>query len=96
MTLLAGYLLHVSSAPHQKHCISLTHSPQDEFLCRQVCAGLEVGGTVVGVVVLFIVTGTVVEVVDESEVNALVNGDGVVEMLLAVIAVRHKQIARKT
>ena len=48
--------------------------------------------------VLFLVTGTVVlgdellEVVDESEVN----GAGVVEMLLAVIAVRHKQIASKT
>ena len=47
---------------------------------------------------LFLVTGTVVlgdellEVVDESEVN----GAGVVEMLLAVIAVRHKQIASKT
>lgn len=47
---------------------------------------------------LFLVTGTVdlgdelLEVVDESEVN----GAGVVEMLLAVIAVRHKQIASKT
>ena len=47
---------------------------------------------------LFLVTGTVVlgdellEVVDETEVN----GAGVVEVSLAVIAVRHKQITSKT
>lgn len=55
-TLLAGYFLHVSSAPHQKQLISSTQSPQDVLLCGQVKAGVVVGATVVHVPLLFVVT----------------------------------------
>lgn len=65
MILLDGYFLHVSSAPHQKHFRSSTQSPQDEFLCGQVKAGVVVGATVVHVPLLFVVNGAAVVVGDE-------------------------------
>ena len=63
--LLARYFLHVSSAPHQKHLISSTQSPQDVLLCGQVKAGVVVGETVVHVPLLFAVTGAAVVAGDE-------------------------------
>ena len=93
MTLLAEYFLHVSSAPHQKHLISSTQSPQDVFLCRQVKAGVVVGATVVHVPLLFVVTGAEVVVRDELFKLVEEDGDGVVELMPAT-TLRNKEIGR--
>lgn len=88
MILLERYFLHVSSAPHQKHLISSTQSPQDVFLCRQVEAGVVVGATVVHVLLLSVVTEAAVVVGDELFKGGIFVV--VVELLLATL--RNKQI----
>lgn len=88
MILLERYFLHVSSAPHQKHLISATQSPQDVFLCRQVEAGVVVGATVVHVPLLSVVTVAAVVVGDELFKGGIFVV--VVELLLATL--RNKQI----
>ena len=96
MTLLAGYFLHVSSAPHQKHLMSSTQSPQDVFLCEQVKAGVVVDATVVPVLLLFVVTGAAVALGDE--LFKLVEEGGIVVVVVELFAdmLRNKQIQRKT
>lgn len=95
MILLDGYFLHVSSAPHQKHFRSSTQSPQDEFLCGQVKAGVVVGATVVHVPLLFVVNGAAVVVGDE--LFKLVEEGGifvVVVKLPLANTLRNKQIQK--
>lgn len=95
MTLLAGYFLHESSSPHQKHLISSTQSPQDVFLCEQVKTGVVVGATVVHVPLLFVVTGAAVVLGDE--LLKLVEEDGIFVVVVEFAnTLRNKQIQRKT
>jgi len=91
MILLETYFLHVSSAPHQKHLISPTQSPQDVFLCRQVEAGVVVGATVVHVPLLSVVIVAAEVVGDDLFKGGILVV--VVELLLATL--RKKQIKRK-
>lgn len=95
MVLLDEYFLHVSSAPHQKHLISSTQSPQDVLLCGQVKAGVVVGATLVHVPLLFVVTEAAVIVGDE--LLKLVEEGGifvVVVVLLLANTLRNKQIQK--
>lgn len=98
MILLAGYFLHESSAPHQKHLMSFTHWPQEVFLCEQVFSGDVVGTTVLGASVLLVVTGAVVVFSDELEKVVEERGIFVVEVVEKLFAktLRHKQIQSKT
>lgn len=96
--MLAGYFLHESSAPHQKHLMSFTHSPQEVFLCEQVISGDVVGATVLGASVLLVVTGAAVVFGDELEKLVEERGIFVVVVVEELFAktLCHKQIQSKT